>query len=66
MEFNVSDDAGGAPVVQHAHSKVRMNIWVKKHLHDGAMDIAREEDWTLTDVVREALKCYIRQRKEGG
>ena len=52
-----------APVVTHAHSKVRMNIWVKKHLYDAAMDIAKEEDWTQSDVVREALKYFIRKQK---
>lgn len=51
--------------ILHAHSRVRLNVYVKKHIHDGIMDIAKEEGWTLTDVVRESLKVYIKEYKEG-
>jgi len=43
--------------------KVRMNIWVRKFIVDGVNDIAREEDMSVSDVVRTALKDYIRRYK---
>lgn len=46
--------------------RVRMNIWVKRHLYNSAIDIAKEDDKSLNDVVREALKNYIDKRKSQG
>lgn len=51
--------------IRHAHSRVRLNVHVKKYIHEGILDIAKEEGWTLTDVVRESLKEYIKNYKEG-
>jgi hypothetical protein len=51
--------------IRHAHSRVRLNVHVKKYIHEGILDIAKEEGWTLTDVVRESLKKYIKDYKEG-
>lgn len=27
--------------------------------------IAKQEYWTMTDVMRESVKCYLKKRKEG-
>lgn len=52
-----------ASPVEYAHSKVRINVWVPKHLRDGALEVAGEESWSLTAVVCEALKKYVRAHK---
>ena len=46
--------------------RVRMNIWVKRSLYDGADEISEEDDVSLNDVVREALRQYITKRKSQG
>ena len=43
--------------------KVRLNIWIKKTVWDSIDDVAREEDMSFSDVVRAALKEYIRKYK---
>lgn len=46
-----------------AGDRVRMNIWVKKPIWQGVMDIAKSEDISVSDVVRNALKEHIRKCK---
>lgn len=43
--------------------RVRLNTWVKRAIFDGVSDIAKSEDTSVSDVVREALKEYIRRYK---
>lgn len=52
-----------APLSQ---SRVRINTYVKRSIYEQAMEIAREEDETMTYVVREALKRYIKFHKAKG
>lgn len=50
----------------HAHSRIRLNIYVPRHIYEAITEIAAEEDWNKTQVVTEALKKYIKQHKTGG
>lgn len=49
--------------IDYGVDKIRMNIWVRKNLWEGVMDIAKEEDMSVSDVVRDALKNHIRRHK---
>jgi hypothetical protein len=65
-EMEVSDNASDSEVKTpggiHA-DKVRMHLWVKRELWQGLQDIAREEDMSVSDVARNALKEHIRKQK---
>lgn len=43
--------------------KVRINFWLSRKLFDDANDICTEEEKSLSDVIREALKEYTRKYK---
>lgn len=58
------EDAGEKhPGAIHITDKVRMHLWIKRPLWDGVQDIAREEDTSVSDITRNALKEYIRKYK---
>lgn len=54
------DKSSNKPAVQIHQSRIRINTYIKRSLYEQAMEIAKEEDETMTYVVREALKRYIR------
>jgi len=43
--------------------KVRINFWLSRRLFDDVNDICREEEKSISDVIREALKDYTRKYK---
>lgn len=45
--------------------RVRMNIWIRRTMWKDVQEIAKKEDMSLTDVVKVALKDYIKRLKEG-
>lgn len=55
---------GPSSIALLSQSRVRINTYVKRSLYDQAMEIAKEEDETMTYVVREALKRYIKYYKQ--
>lgn len=58
----VQEPAAG---IEYQGDKVRINIWIKRALYQDAADIANSEDMSMTDVVRAALKDYVRRFKQG-
>ena len=66
MDELESDDSVSGEVKAHngLHAdKVRMHLWVKRELWQGLQDIAQEEDMSVSDVARNAIKEYIRKCK---
>lgn len=44
-------------------AKVRMNIWLRRDLYEKVQSYAKDEDISLTDVIRKAIKDLM--QKEG-
>lgn len=44
-------------------AKVRMNIWLRRDLYEKVQSYAKDEDISLTDVIRQAVKEKL--QKEG-
>jgi hypothetical protein len=47
-------------------SRIRLNLWVKKGLHQDLVDIAEAEDMKVVAVARRALIKFVRAYKESG
>jgi hypothetical protein len=47
-------------------SRIRLNMWVKKGLHQDLVDIAEAEDMKVVAVARRALIKFVRAYKESG
>lgn len=62
-EFATEPEAIDRDVMEPMRDKVRLNIWVRRSLWDGVLDIAKEEGISQSDVVRSALKRHIRNFK---
>ena len=43
--------------------RVRANVWIQRALHDEVMAIAKEEDATITTMVRRALRELVKKHK---
>jgi hypothetical protein len=44
-----------------ATDRVRMNVWIRRDLYDQVMKIVEEQDASITDVVKFALRDYIKR-----
>lgn len=44
--------------------KVNIGVWVGKETYENLVEIAEQEELTLSDVTRIALKEYVAKKKE--
>lgn len=51
--------SGEAP--PRAADRVRMNVWIRRDLYDQVMKVVEEQDASITDVVKFALRDYIKK-----
>lgn len=45
--------------------RVRVNFWLKRELYDLVLQVAAEDDTKIAPAIRQALKYYVKARKEG-
>lgn len=52
-------------VVGAQPDRVRVNFWLKRELYDQILQITAEDDTKVAPAIRQALKYYVKARKEG-
>lgn|GEM_PF-6174429 len=45
--------------------RVRVNFWLRRDLYEQVLEVAAEDDIKVAPAIRQAIKYYVRARKEG-